>query len=72
MGTSLLIPSNMLRTGEKVFLDDITADEVESELKIKLVPIESDGHGFINSILNKDYQMKRNNENFVYVKAYEE
>lgn len=72
LGTSLLIPSNMLRTGEKVFLDDITADEVESELKIKLVPIESDGHGFINSILNKDYQMKRNNENFVYVKAYEE
>jgi putative radical SAM enzyme (TIGR03279 family) len=71
LGTSLLIPSSMLRTGENVFLDDITAEEVEKELKIELVPIESGGQEFINSILHKDYRMNRNNENFVYVKAYE-
>ncbi len=72
LGDSLLIPSSMLRTGENVFLDDITAETVEKELKIKLIPTESGGHSFLHAILNKDYQMKRNNESFVYVKAYEE
>lgn len=72
LGDSLLIPSSMLRIGEKVFLDDITADDVEKELKIKVVPIESGGHEFLHSVLNIDYEMKRNNENFVYIKAYEE
>jgi putative radical SAM enzyme (TIGR03279 family) len=72
LGESLLIPSSMLRTGENVFLDDITAETVEEELKIALVPTESGGHEFIHSILNKDYRMKRNNDGFVYVKAYEE
>lgn len=72
LGDSLLIPSNMLRTGENVFLDDITTEDVEKELKIKLVPIESGGRDFLYSVLNKDYHMNRNNENFVYVKAHED
>jgi hypothetical protein len=62
----------MLRTGENVFLDDITGDMVEQELSIDLVPIESSGSAFLNSVLNKDYKMGRSNENFVYIKAYEE
>jgi hypothetical protein len=45
---------------------------VENKLDIELVPIESGGQEFINAILNKDYHMNRNNENFVYVKAYED
>lgn len=72
LGDSLLIPSSMLRTGENVFLDDITAEEVVKELKIELVPIESGGKDYLNSVLNKEHRMMRNNENFVYVKAYEE
>lgn len=72
LGDSLLIPSSMLRTGENVFLDDITGDTVEQELAIDLVPIESSGSAFLNSVLNKDYKMGRNNDNFVYIKAYEE
>ncbi len=72
LGDSLLIPSSMLRMGERVFLDDVTADEVETELKLKVVPIESGGHGFLSSVLDIDYEMNRNNENFVYIKAYED
>lgn len=72
LGSNLLIPSSMLRTGERVFLDDVTADDVEKELEIELVPTESGGEDFLQSVLFTDYQMKRNNENFVYVKAYEE
>lgn len=72
LGAHLLIPSSMLRTGERVFLDDVTAIDVEKELQIELIATESGGKEFLDSILDKDYQMKRNNENFVYVKAYEE
>ncbi|BCJ93452.1 radical SAM protein [Anaerocolumna cellulosilytica] len=72
LGDSLLIPSTMLRMGEMVFLDDTTADDVESALNVKVVPIESGGQEFLHSILNIDYKMNRNNENFVYIKAYEE
>ncbi len=72
LGDSLLIPSCMLRVGENVFLDDITGNEVEKELNIKLVPIESGGQDFLDSILNKDYRMNRYNENFVYVQAHKD
>lgn len=72
LGDSLLIPSSMLRTGENVFLDDVTTADAENKLGIELVPIESGGQEFVNAILNKDYRMNRNNENFVYVKAYED
>jgi NifB/MoaA-like Fe-S oxidoreductase len=72
LGDSLLIPSSMLRMGERVFLDDVTADEIEKELDIKVVPIESGGQEFLYSVLNIAYKMDRNNENFVYIKAYEE
>ncbi len=71
LGSTLLIPSSMLRSGERVFLDDITADHVEKELGIELVPTESSGGDFLKSVLFADYQMNRNNENFVYVKAYD-
>lgn len=71
LGSSLLIPSSMLRSGERVFLDDVTVDVVEKELKIELVPTESSGEDFLKAVLYTDYQMNRNNENFVYVKAYD-
>ncbi|MGF7142731.1 putative radical SAM enzyme (TIGR03279 family) [Anaerotaenia torta] len=72
LGDTLLIPSSMLRTGENVFLDDITVEMVEQELDLRLIPVESSGQEYLRSILDKDHRMTRNNEGFVYVKAYEE
>lgn len=72
LGEVLHIPSNMLRTGEEVFLDDVTIQEVEETLQMKVVPVESGGKAFVDAILNPDYCMARANENFVYVKAYEQ
>ncbi len=43
LGARLLIPQNMLRDGEGVFLDDITIDELEKELNVKVIPVEQDG-----------------------------
>ena len=71
MGDTLLIPSNMLRSGEQVFLDDLTVGDVEAALEMKLTAVETGGKEFIDAILYPDYEMDRNNENFVYIKAYD-
>ena len=72
LGDVLQIPSNMLRMGEQVFLDDVTVADVEKELGLRVVAVDSGGKEFINAILSEDYIMDRNNENFVYIKAYKQ
>lgn len=72
LGDVLLIPSNMLRMGEQIFLDDVTVSDVEKELGMKVVPLETGGKEFIEAVINYDYLMERNNENFVYIKAYKQ
>ena len=71
LGDTLIIPCNMLRTGERVFLDDWTVDDVEEKLGMRIVPIEAGGGDFVEAILNPEYNMERENDNFVYVKAYD-
>ena len=71
LGEELIIPCNMLRTGERVFLDDWTVEDVEQKLGMRLIPIESGGGDFVEAILNPEYSMERTNDNFVYVKAYD-
>ena len=71
LGDTLTIPSNMLRTGEQVFLDDMTVEEVEKELQMKVVPVESGGRDFIEAMVNDEYAVCRDNGNFVYVQAYD-
>lgn len=70
LGDVLQIPSNMLRIGEQVFLDDITVGDVEKALEMKVVAVESGGKQFIEAIISDEYKMDRNNENFVYIQAY--
>lgn len=71
LGEVLQIPSNMLRMGEQVFLDDLTVADVEEALDIKLVAVEPGGQEFIDAILDPDYRMERANDNFVYIQAYD-
>ena len=71
LGNILNIPSNMLRMGEQVFLDDMTVEEVERELGMKVVPVESRGQDFLEAMTNMEYHMDRDNENFVYIQAYD-
>ena len=71
LGETLLIPSNMLRTGEEVFLDDMTVQQVEEALEMHLTAIEPGGQDFVDAVLDEGYQMERENEEFVYVNAYD-
>ena len=72
LGDVLMIPSNMLRMGEQVFLDDMTLQDVEETIQIKVLPIESGGKDFLNAIVDPTYQMERVNDSFVYIKGYPE
>ena len=73
LGESLLVPANMLRSGEQVFLDDVTVQDVERALGIPVTVIEPDGGSFVEALLNPAYCMCRDNdgESFVYVQGYD-
>ena len=71
LGNTLNIPSNMLRMGEQVFLDDMTVEEVEQALNMRVIPVESGGKDFLEAIINPAYHTDRDNGNFVYIQAYD-
>ena len=71
LGDSVIIPSNMLRTGEKVFLDDVTTADAEAELKTRVVVNGPTGRDFVEAVLNPQYHDGRDNGNFVYIQAYD-
>ena len=71
-GETLIIPSNMLRMGEQVFLDDMTVQEAEETLGVRVVPAEMSGRDFIRAVLDENYSMERENDGVVYVRGYPE
>ena len=52
LGEKLLIPCHMLRSGENVFLDDVTVEEIEKQLNIPVVVVDEKGEDLVHSILN--------------------
>lgn len=49
----LIIPDVMLRSGETVFLDDVSISDVERELGVEVVPVENDGGKLLSAMLGK-------------------
>ncbi len=72
LGDTLQLPSNLLRSGEQVFLDDVTVSQVEAALGMRVITVEPGGRDFIEAIINPQYCSDRDNENFVYIQAYQE
>jgi putative radical SAM enzyme (TIGR03279 family) len=48
---NLIIPDNMLKFNEDVFLDDLRITDIEEELNSKIIVSKVDGRDFINKIL---------------------
>lgn len=71
LGETLLISAAMLRSGEQMFLDDVTIPQVEEALGLRVAVVESSGQDFVDAVLHRGYRMERDNEKFVYVQAYE-
>ena len=59
LGQKLLIPCNMLRYGENVFLDDLTTMNAERELKLPLDVVDSDGASLVTAILEDDFNKEQ-------------
>ena len=55
IGDRLLIPECMMRSGETVFLDDITLDQVQSALQVPITIVKSSGMDFVRSIIDENY-----------------
>lgn len=54
LGDELLIPQNMLRSGETVFLDDITTEEVSESLHVPVRVTGSSGQDLLSAFLGSD------------------
>lgn len=52
LGQTLILPSALLRHGESVLLDDLTVDDIEEALKIKVTIVNDDGKSFLSSIID--------------------
>ncbi|MBO5097391.1 MAG: DUF512 domain-containing protein [Agathobacter sp.] len=51
LGNAVAIPCNMLRMGERVFLDDMTVEEVENALQVSLLIVKSSGQALLEGML---------------------
>ncbi len=51
LGERLLLPCNMFRSGEEVFLDDITLSQVEEALQVRVDIVKSSGQDFVEAVL---------------------
>ena len=51
LGERLLLPCNMLRSGEEVFLDDVTLEELENSLQIPVRIVKSSGQSFVEELI---------------------
>ena len=53
LGDRLLIPENVLRSGETVLLDDLTVEDLQKSLQVRIDIVKSSGYGFLDCILCK-------------------
>ena len=54
LGEVLYLPENILRSGEEVFLDDLTISDVQNSLQVPLDIVKSNGYELISSMLGID------------------
>ena len=51
LGDRLLLPENLLRSGEIVLLDDITTIDIQNSLQVPIDIVKSSGYGFLEAVL---------------------
>lgn len=51
LGKKLLLPENVLRSGDNVFLDDVTLEEVEKTLQVPVDIVKSSGYNLFYAFL---------------------
>ena len=68
LGERRLLPCNMLKIGEPVFLDDFTLEEVENSLQVKTDIVKSSGQDLLDAVIgayeNDDFSTDRRRGRF--------
>ena len=68
LGERLLLPCNMLKIGEPVFLDDFTLEEVENSLQVRTDIVKSSGQDLLDAVIgayeNDDFSTDRRRGRF--------
>ena len=54
LGARVIIPANMLRHGEGVFLDDVTLAQLSDALKRPVTVSETDGYSLVDTLFSKE------------------
>ena len=53
VGALVILPCNLLRSGEEVFLDDMTLTELKNALQVKIDIVKSSGQDLLDAILKE-------------------
>ena len=53
LGDRLLLPENVLRSGETVLLDDLTVEDLQNSLQVPVDIVKSSGYGFLDCIIER-------------------
>lgn len=56
LGRYIILPKNMIKPDDNIFLDDITVDELSKELNRKIILCEYTGEDLINIIMNYSWE----------------
>ncbi len=56
LGNALAIPCNMLRMGERVFLDDISVEDVENALQVPVLIVKSSGFALLEAMFGYEVE----------------
>ncbi len=70
LGQTLLLPCNVLRSGESVFLDDVTLEELETTLQVKTNIVKSEGQALLYALIEDGIDEASLSDGFVYKKCY--
>lgn len=65
LGDRILLPQNVLRSGENYFLDDVTIPQLEETLQVRADIVKSSGQDFVDAVLygNRRQRQARRNHN---------
>lgn len=48
---NIFIPDNMLRKGDPIFLDNLTIEDIEKELDVRVIVCKQDGSDLVENML---------------------
>ncbi len=51
LGEVLLLTEHMMKNGERIFLDDMTVEELSGSLQVPIIIVESDGKALLEAVL---------------------